>query len=101
MNYKNWPIAKQIGSLALLSSIAIFVAMSLFSYQSASYSLNNKAVQAIGSQMHSNAELIELQYNSMLTLARRNADILRTLYPSTFYLGGRNLTSPPAKARRF
>lgn len=91
MNYKSWPITKQISSLALLSSIAIFVAMSLFSYQSASDSLNDKAVQAIGAQMHSNAELIELQYDSMLTLARRSADILRTLYPNTFYLGGRNV----------
>ena len=91
MNYKNWPIAKQIGSLAILSSIIIFTAMSWFSYQSASTVLHDKAIQAIKSQMHSNTHLIELQYNSMLDLAKRNADVLRTLYPGQFLIEDRTV----------
>jgi methyl-accepting chemotaxis protein len=91
MNYKNWPIAKQIGSLAILSSIVIFTAMSWFSYQSASTVLHDKAIQAIKSQMHSNTHLIELQFNSMLDLAKRNADVLRTLYPGQFLIEDRTV----------
>jgi methyl-accepting chemotaxis protein len=91
MNYKNWPISKQIGSLVILSSIIIFTAMSWFSYLSATTVLHDKAIQAVKSQMQSNAHLIELQYNSMQSLARRNADILRTLYSGTFLIEDRSI----------
>ncbi|WP_351088377.1 methyl-accepting chemotaxis protein [Shewanella sp. S1-49-MNA-CIBAN-0167] len=91
MNYKNWPISKQIASLVILLSIIIFSAMSWFSYLSATTVLHDKAIQAIKSQMQSNAHLIELQYNSMQSLARRNADILRTLYPGTFSIEDRSV----------
>ncbi|WP_315903027.1 methyl-accepting chemotaxis protein [Shewanella phaeophyticola] len=99
MNYKNWPISKQIGSLALLCSIVIFALMSFFSYKTASTTLNNKAINAISAQMQSNAELIKLQYDSMLALAESSADILRTLYPEKLYLDGStvpiaNITAP-------
>lgn len=99
MSYKNWPISKQIGSLALLCSILIFGLMSYFSYKTASTTLNDKAISAISAQMQSNAELIKLQYDSMLTLAERSADIFRTLYPERLYLDGStvsiaNITAP-------
>ncbi|QDE32030.1 methyl-accepting chemotaxis protein [Shewanella polaris] len=88
MNYKNWPISKQIGSLVVLSSIIIYAAMSWFSYLSATTVLHDKAIEAVKSQMHSNANLIEQQYDSMQFLARRNAEILRNLYPGDFSLAG-------------
>ncbi|MGI2113818.1 methyl-accepting chemotaxis protein [Shewanella frigidimarina] len=88
MNYKNWPISKQIGSLVVLSSIIIYAAMSWFSYLSATTVLHDKAIEAVKSQMHSNAHLIEQQYDSMQFLARRNAEILRNLYPGDFALEG-------------
>jgi len=86
MSFKHWPISKQIGSLAILSSVIIFAAISWFSYRTATTVLHDKAVQAIKTQMLSNTRLIELQYNSMQSLARRNADILRTLYPGKFLI---------------
>ncbi|MGX9460499.1 methyl-accepting chemotaxis protein [Shewanella sp. A14] len=87
MNYKHWPISKQIGSLVILSSIIIFTVISWFSYLSATTVLHDKAIQAMKSQMQSNAHLIELEYNSMLSLARRNSDMLRTLFPGQFSIG--------------
>ncbi|WP_310741688.1 Cache 3/Cache 2 fusion domain-containing protein [Shewanella sp. SG44-6] len=73
--------------------------MSFFSYKTASTTLNNKAINAISAQMQSNAELIKLQYDSMLALAESSAEILRTLYPEKLYLDGStvpiaNITAP-------
>ncbi|NKF50177.1 methyl-accepting chemotaxis protein [Shewanella sp. WXL01] len=85
-NYKSWPLAKQIGSLALLLSVIVFSLMSLVSYMTSSQVLTDKATKALIGQMHGNSKLIELQYNSMLELARRNADILKVMYPGNFYL---------------
>ena len=85
MNYKNWPIAKQIGMLALLLTIVIFGFLGCVSYLTASDVLKDKGVSAMQAQTQGTADLIELQYDSLLSLARRNADVFRTMYPGTFY----------------
>jgi len=91
MNYKNWPISKQIGSLVVLSSVIIFTAMSCFSYLTASTVLHDKAIKAIQSQMDSNTHLLELEYDSMLSSAKRSSDILRTLYPGQFSIENKSV----------
>ncbi|WP_076410811.1 methyl-accepting chemotaxis protein [Shewanella sp. UCD-KL12] len=84
MNYKNWPIAKQIGTLALLLTVFVFGILSSISYLTAANVLEEKGVSAMQDQMHITADLIELQYSSLLALAQRNADILRAMYPGQF-----------------
>lgn len=85
MNYKNWPIAKQIGTLSLILTIIVFAIISSVSYFTAAKVLEEKAMTAVKAQMHSTADLIELEYNSLLSLARRNADVLRAMYPGQFF----------------
>lgn len=85
MNYKHWPVAKQIGVLAFILTIIVFSIISSVSYITASNVLEQKGISAMKAQMDSTADLIELQYHSLLSLARRNADILRTMYPGQFY----------------
>ncbi|MBE7213834.1 methyl-accepting chemotaxis protein [Shewanella benthica] len=84
MNYKHWPIAKQIGALALILTILVFGVTGSVSYLAAADELEVKAVTGIKAQMQSTADLIELQYSTLLALARRNADILRIMYPGQF-----------------
>ncbi|QFU23543.1 methyl-accepting chemotaxis protein [Shewanella eurypsychrophilus] len=85
MNYKNWPIAKQIGTLAFILTVIIFGVLSSISYLSAADTLKDKGITAMQAQTEGAAKLIELQYSSLLALARRNADILRVMYPGQFY----------------
>jgi methyl-accepting chemotaxis protein len=85
MNYKNWPIAQQIGVLAFILTLAVFSILGSISYITAANVLEEKAMSAMKAQMQGTADLIELQYNSLLSLARRNADVLRAMYPGQFY----------------
>ena len=85
MNYKNWAIAKQIGVLAFALTLVVFSILGSISYITAANVLKDKGMNAMRAQMHSTADLIELQYNSLLSLARRNADILREMYPGQFF----------------
>lgn len=84
MNYKNWPIAKQIGTLALILTITIFSLIGSITYFTSSQVLEEKAVAAMQAQMQGTADLIEVQYTSLLMLARRSADVLRAMYPGQF-----------------
>ncbi|QLE86205.1 methyl-accepting chemotaxis protein [Shewanella sp. Scap07] len=86
MNYKNWPIAKQIGVLSLLLTIVVFSVLGSISYFTAAKVLEEKGISAMHDQMQSTADLIELQYSSLLAIARRNADVLRGMYPGQFRL---------------
>ncbi|WP_394200639.1 methyl-accepting chemotaxis protein [Shewanella waksmanii] len=86
MNYKNWPIAKQIGVLSLLLTILVFSVLGSISYYTAAKVLEEKGISAMQDQMQSTADLIELQYSSLLAIARRNADVLRAMYPGQFRL---------------
>lgn len=43
MNYKNWPIAKQIGVLSLLLTIVVFSVLGSISYFTAAKVLEEKA----------------------------------------------------------
>ncbi|MGS0682856.1 methyl-accepting chemotaxis protein [Shewanella sp. 125m-7] len=85
MNYKNWPIAKQIGVLALLLTVLIFGFLGCVSYLTASDVLKDKGVSAMQAQTKGTADLIELQYESLLSLAERNADVFRAMYPGNFF----------------
>ncbi|MPY24967.1 methyl-accepting chemotaxis protein [Shewanella psychropiezotolerans] len=84
MNYKNWPIAKQIGTLASILTVVVFGILSSISYLTAANVLEDKGISAIQAQMHGTSDLIELQYSNLLALARRNADVLRAMYPGQF-----------------
>ncbi|MCG9697194.1 methyl-accepting chemotaxis protein [Shewanella sp. Isolate11] len=85
MNYKNWPIAKQIGTLAFVLTIVVFSIISSVSYITAAGVLKHKGMSAMQAQMQITANLIELEYSSLLALAERNADVLRAMYPGQFY----------------
>ncbi|MCK8043396.1 methyl-accepting chemotaxis protein [Shewanella sp. 1CM18E] len=85
MNYKNWPIAKQIGMLALLLTVLIFGFLGCVSYLTASDVLRDKGISAMQAQTTATADLIELQYESLVSLAERNADVFRAMYPGNFY----------------
>ncbi len=85
MNYKNWPVAKQIGFVTFFLTIIVFSALGITSYLSANNVLTEKAETAMQAQMHGTADLIELQYDSLLSLAHRNADVFRAMYPGNFH----------------
>ncbi|QSX32752.1 methyl-accepting chemotaxis protein [Shewanella avicenniae] len=85
MNYRNWPIAKQIGTLSFILTIIVFGVIGTISYVSASHALRDKALSAVEAQMHSVEDLLELQYDTLLTLARRNSEVFRGMYPGQFY----------------
>ncbi|MBO2632195.1 methyl-accepting chemotaxis protein [Shewanella algae] len=85
MNYRNWPIAKQIGTLAFVLTILVFGILSSISYLTASSTLKEKAITAMEQQIHGVDDLLALQYESLLSLARRNADVFRAMYPGQFH----------------
>ncbi|PKG56442.1 methyl-accepting chemotaxis protein [Shewanella sp. Choline-02u-19] len=85
MNYKKWPVAKQIGLVTFILTLIIFGALGSTSYISASNVLTEKAETAMQAQMNGTADLIELQYDSLLSLAQRNADVFRAMYPGNFH----------------
>lgn len=85
MNYKHWPIAKQIGTLAFILTILVFAVLSSISYITASNEIESKAESAMQVQMHELSELLELQYNSLLQQARRSADVFKEMYPGQFH----------------
>ncbi|MEZ9140350.1 MULTISPECIES: methyl-accepting chemotaxis protein [unclassified Shewanella] len=91
MNYRNWSITKQITYFSLALTILVFGIISSVSYFSSSNVLKEKAIDSMNEQMQSNAALIELQYVSLLNLARRNADILRAMYPGNFHKPDRSV----------
>ena len=84
MNYKNWPIAKQIGALAFILTLIIFGILSTVSYKAASNVLEDKGISAMKSEMRAVSDMLELQYDSLLQLARRNADVFKEMYPGQF-----------------
>ena len=84
MNYKNWPIAKQIGALAFILTLIIFCILSTLSYKSASNVLEDKGISAMKAAMYAISDMLELQYDSLLQLARRNADVFNEMYPGQF-----------------
>lgn len=85
MNYRNWPIAKQIGTLSFILTIVVFGLIGAVSYKSASTALRDKALSGVQAQMHSVEDLLKLQYDTLLILARRNSQVFREMYPGQFY----------------
>ncbi|QYJ74154.1 methyl-accepting chemotaxis protein [Shewanella sp. FJAT-52076] len=88
MNYKEWPLAKQIGILATLLTLVVFALMGLIAYKSASNALQQKGTHAMSSKADAVTDMLALQYQSLAALARRNADVLREMYPGSFYKPG-------------
>lgn len=84
MNYRNWPIAKQIGILAFVLTVLVLGAVGTISYKTAATALKDNALSAMNKEMHSVNDLLELQYQSLLVIAHRNADVFRSMYPGTF-----------------
>ncbi|MFQ6370275.1 methyl-accepting chemotaxis protein [Shewanella sp. YIC-542] len=85
MNYRNWPIAKQIGTLAFILTVLVLGIVGTISYHTAATALKDKALSAMTKQMHSVNELLALQYQSLLVIAQRNAQVFRAMYPGKFY----------------
>ena len=92
MSYKNWPIAKQIGALAFLLSLCIFSIVGVSSYMVATAIFTAKGESNIESETHRIADLLELQYKSLLAIASRNADVFKTMYPQEFTLSDEKVT---------
>ena len=92
MSYKNWPIAKQIGALAFLLSLCIFSIVGVSSYMVATAIFTEKGESNIESETHRIADLLELQYKSLLAIASRNADVFKTMYPQEFTLSDEKVT---------
>ena len=84
MNYKHWPIAKQIGALAFFLTLIIFSILSTLSYKAASNVLEDKGISAMNAEISALSSMLELQYDSLLQLARRNADVFKEMYPGQF-----------------
>lgn len=84
MNYKHWPIAKQIGALAFFLTLIIFSILSTLSYKAASNVLEDKGISAMKAEINALSSMLELQYDSLLQLARRNADVFKEMYPGQF-----------------
>ncbi|QYJ79848.1 methyl-accepting chemotaxis protein [Shewanella acanthi] len=91
MNYKNWPIAKQIGALAFLLTLIIFSILSSLSYKAASSVLEDKGTSAMKAQMLAVSDMLKLQYDSLLQLARRNAEVFKGMYPGEFSMPGKTV----------
>ncbi|MBT1444916.1 methyl-accepting chemotaxis protein [Shewanella sp. JM162201] len=91
MNYKEWPLAKQIGVLATALTLTVFSVMGYIAYSSASHALQTKGVEAMVAKSEAVADMLTLQYQSLTALARRNADVLREMYPGNFYKPGRTV----------
>ncbi|QUN06812.1 methyl-accepting chemotaxis protein [Shewanella yunxiaonensis] len=84
MNFRNWPIAKQIGTLAFILTVLVFGIVGVFSYKTAAQALKDKALSAMAKEMHSVNDLLELQYKSLLVIADRNASVFNEMYPGEF-----------------
>lgn len=92
MSYRNWPIAKQIGALAFLLSLGVFSIVGVSSYMVATAIFTEKSESAIESETHQIVNLLELQYNSLLAIASKNADVFKTMYPGDFQLSNERVT---------
>lgn len=84
MNYRNWPIAKQIGTLSFILTIIVFSVIGSISYLSAANALKDKAVLAVKAQLGSVEDLLKLQYDTLLILAERNSEVFKEMYPGQF-----------------
>lgn len=91
MNYNNWPIARQIGALAFFLTLIIFSILSTLSYKAASNVLEDKGISAMKAQMHTVSDMLKLQHDSFLQLARRNADVFKEMYPGQFSKPDKNV----------
>nr|WP_228074354.1 Cache 3/Cache 2 fusion domain-containing protein [Lelliottia steviae] len=86
MNFRNWPIAKQIGALAFILSLCVFSIVGASSYFSAKTILTNKSEHTIKANLNQISSLLELQYNSLLAIARRNANVFSDMYSGSITL---------------
>lgn len=90
MIFRFWPIAKQIGALALVLTVIVFSVLGVITYTQASKILEDKGVGAVKDQVDRVSELLTLQYNSLVDLAENNADLFEDMFPNRLTLAGRN-----------
>jgi methyl-accepting chemotaxis protein len=84
MSYKNWSISKQIGALAFALTLCIFSLAGLSTYLISANTLSEKSETAIKSKITAISDLLELQYDSLLAIAKRNATVFKGMYPGEF-----------------
>ncbi|MEI8664222.1 methyl-accepting chemotaxis protein [Pseudoalteromonas sp. B28] len=84
MSYKNWSISKQIGALAFTLTLCIFSLVGLSTYLISANTLSEKSETAIKSEITAISDLLELQYDSLLAIAKRNATVFKGMYLSEF-----------------
>lgn len=84
MSYKNWSISKQIGALAFTLTLCIFSLVGLSTYLISANTLSEKSETAIKSEITAISDLLELQYDSLLAIAKRNATVFKGMYPGEF-----------------
>ncbi|WP_372870472.1 methyl-accepting chemotaxis protein [Shewanella sp.] len=85
MNYNQWSLAKQIGVLTTVLTFLVFSLLGVIAYQSASSTLERKGMAAMSAKSDAVTDMLALQYQSLAALARRNADVLREMYPGNFH----------------
>ncbi|WP_024589608.1 MULTISPECIES: methyl-accepting chemotaxis protein [unclassified Pseudoalteromonas] len=84
MSYKNWSISKQIGALAFTLTLCIFSLVGLSTYLISANTLSEKSETAIKSEITAISDLLKLQYDSLLAIAKRNATVFKGMYPGEF-----------------
>ncbi|MEI8620057.1 methyl-accepting chemotaxis protein [Pseudoalteromonas sp. B129b] len=84
MSYKNWSISKQIGALAFTLTLCIFSLVGLSTYLISANTLSEKSETAIKSEITAISDLLELQYDSLLAIAKRNATVFKGMYSGEF-----------------
>ncbi|WP_166112703.1 methyl-accepting chemotaxis protein [Pseudoalteromonas sp. Z9A5] len=84
MSYKNWSISKQIGALAFTLTLCVFSLVGLSTYLISANTLSEKSETAIKSEITAISDLLELQYDSLLAIAKRNATVFKGMYPGEF-----------------
>lgn len=86
MNFRHWPIAKQISVLSFILSLCVFSIVGISSYFFAKSMLTSKSEYTIKSELNQISALLELQYTSLLAIAHRNANVFANMYPDSIEL---------------
>lgn len=84
MIYKTLPISKQIGLLAFILSLIVFSSLGVTSYFISANILTDKSEKAMKSEIAAISDLLELQYNSLLAIAKRNSAVFANMFTGEF-----------------
>lgn len=84
MIYKTLPISKQIGLLAFILSLIVFSGIGVTSYFISANILTDKSEKALKSEIRAISNLLELQYDSLQAIAKRNANVFANMFTGEF-----------------